>query len=160
MTEIKELKQEVENSKVFRNWQSQHKKAYFYMLFSMFDSKPELEFSYYEPDSKTVTTFTINKSVGLKSTEAVEWEEKPKEPKLEQVNVGFDEALKKGLELQEKYYTEEGPIKKIVILQFLDERIIWNITFLTLSFSTLNIKLDASTGSVISHSLRKLFDFA
>ncbi|MBI2652931.1 hypothetical protein HYX00_05695, partial [Candidatus Woesearchaeota archaeon] len=36
---------------------------------------------------------------------------------------------------------------------------IWNITYITEAFNTLNMKIDASNGKVLEHNLSSIFSF-
>jgi hypothetical protein len=57
-------------------------------------------------------------------------------------------------ELQKKEYKSSQPFKKIFILQNLDQwGQVWNVTFITTDFKTLNIKINAENGKVLSHKL-------
>ena len=48
-------------------------------------------------------------------------------------------------------------MKEVVILQNLDVGQVWNITYITKSFQTLNIKIDAETGDVLEDKLHQIF---
>src|SRR3989344_2458059 len=51
-------------------------------------------------------------------------------------------------------------IKTIAILQNIKELgNIWNITYVTEAFNTLNMRIDASTGKVLEHKLSSVFSF-
>ena len=74
---------------------------------------------------------------------------------LDLVTFTFDEMIKKIKDLQREKYPGQEPMKVIVLLQTIG-RVIWNVTLITPTFNTLNIKLDATTGDVISHELSSL----
>ncbi|MEA3514373.1 MAG: hypothetical protein U9R34_02775, partial [Nanoarchaeota archaeon] len=57
---------------------------------------------------------------------------------------------------REKKYKNELPSRKIFILQNIDIGQIWNVTIVTLTFNTLNLKIDSNTGEVIQHHLTSL----
>ena len=49
-------------------------------------------------------------------------------------------------------------MKKIIaIIQNLDKEQIWNVTFLTQSFKTLNLKIKSDNGEIIEKKLDSLF---
>ena len=60
-------------------------------------------------------------------------------------------------DLQKKEYSVHAPAKKIVIIQSLDIGQVWNITFLTKTFKTLNVKIDSQDGSISAHGLIDFF---
>ena len=62
--------------------------------------------------------------------------------------------------LKREKYKNETLTKKIIILQNLKEfGHIWNLTFLTSSFKTLNIKIDANSGKILKKKLASLITF-
>ena len=71
----------------------------------------------------------------------------------------FGEALVIAKRLQQEKYPNEKSIKDIVVLQALEVGQIYNITFVTQTFKTLNIKLDSSTCKLISDELISLIKF-
>ncbi|MBI2129930.1 hypothetical protein HYU07_06900 [Candidatus Woesearchaeota archaeon] len=82
-----------------------------------------------------------------------------KELDLSKVTVWIDKALETANDLQERKYPRETPEKAIIILQNIEEGILWNITYVTRAFNTLNIKVDAITGKIISDKLTNLMQF-
>ncbi|HLD42296.1 MAG TPA: hypothetical protein VJB06_04615, partial [archaeon] len=67
--------------------------------------------------------------------------------------IGICDAFRK------KNYPSENSIKTIIVLQNLSIGQVWNLTYLTSAFSTLNIKIDASNGKILKHTLVPLFRF-
>ena len=52
------------------------------------------------------------------------------------------------------------PIKTIAILQNIKPHgNIWNLTYITQAFNTLNMKIDASTGKILDHNHSSIFSF-
>ena len=47
----------------------------------------------------------------------------------------------------------------MIILQTINKKETYNITFVTRAFKTLNIKIDADTGETISDQITSIFDF-
>lgn len=75
------------------------------------------------------------------------------------VLVEFDDALEKATTLQQQKYTNDSALKHIVILQKLPIGQVWNITFVTRNFKTLNIKIDTTTGRVLEDKLHSIIEF-
>ena len=69
----------------------------------------------------------------------------------------FEDAVSIANKFQREKYSTEIPIKKIVVLQNIDFGQIWNITFISKTFNTLNMKIDAGSGQVKKHLLVSLF---
>ena len=53
----------------------------------------------------------------------------------------------------------EGAVKKIIILQNLDNKTVWNITYITDAFSILNMKLDAVSGEVLEQTIKPIIGY-
>ena len=76
------------------------------------------------------------------------------------VKITFDNAIAKASEFQSKNFPKDRGVKTITILQNIpDLGNVWNITYVTEAFNTLNIKIDASTGKVLEHNLVSVFSF-
>jgi hypothetical protein len=77
---------------------------------------------------------------------------------LNDVKVELEEALKTANKVRsEKYKVDYSKI--IVLLQRLDVGQIWNITYITNTLSTLNIKLSCDSGDVLSEELIPLTNY-
>ena len=79
---------------------------------------------------------------------------------IETVNIEVDEALEVAQKLQEEKYPKSSPFKRIIILQNLEQGQVWNITYVTQNFKTLNIKIDAGNGKIAEHKLLDLIQKA
>jgi len=79
---------------------------------------------------------------------------------LDKIKLPLKEILEKVETFRKKTYPKELQEKIIVILQNLDDfGDIWNITYITKAFNTLNIKISAENGKVLQHKLSSIFDF-
>jgi len=156
---IKDQIESVEKSAEFKK----KKNLYLAHVFFMLDepNKNIVQVGYCTPEQKIVT-FVIDGKKITAIPEAMPYKNpKAKIKKLEisKVKVELDEALGAAKELQEKKYAQHKPFKQIVILQNIDEGQVWNITFITQTFNTLNIKISAETGKVVRDELISLVDF-
>ena len=84
------------------------------------------------------------------------------EKKVERIDLNalkltLADAVNIAKELQQQEYATENPKKIIAIIQKIDSNQIWNITFLTQSFNTLNIKINSNSGKIIDKKLQPLF---
>lgn len=100
------------------------------------------------------------KTSEIKIEKAAEAFKKP-DKKIEEFNLTnfefkFEDALKKCFEVQAKKYPSHYPMRIIVLLQKIDGKQMWNITFLSMSFETLNIRIDSKTGIVVSDKVSSL----
>jgi len=161
--QIKELIKTLESNKDFKNWKKTHKIDYLVHIFKMVDetNKDLWQIGYYNKEEDQITTCILEKDkVQIVPETEIFRKEKHviKKLNLTKIKVDFEKALEKALALQKKEYQAEKPIKIIAILQHLDQQL-WNITFVTISFKTLNIKINAETGEIKSHDLKSLVDF-
>ncbi len=156
----------LKSSKEFKEWFSNNKDAYMTYAFIMAEENCEnssrWQIGYYNRDNRKVTAFNVDKNC-VSAEKEQDIFNKPdaevKEIDLGSVKIGFSEAIEKADGLREKEYSGQHAMKRIAILQNIDAGQVWNITFVTSSFKTLNVKVDAGSGEVISHELISLFEF-
>ena len=122
------------------------------------DVQADWQLGYYNPSNDTLTSFTVNDKV-IQNPDAEIFKNKTKVQKLDvdKVKINLDEALSKSEKLQKEKYSVHDPLKKIVILQNLDMGQVWNITYVTQTFKTLNIKINSETGEIVKYDLIDLF---
>ncbi len=158
-TVLKKLKESSE----FKEWISKNKEAYLTYAFTMIENleNSEWQIGYYDKKLDKVTIFTINGNIEINPEQDVF--KKPgtsvKKINLKDVKFGLDDSLKKANDIKEKKYSKETITKTIAILQNIDLGQLWNITLITSSFNTINIKIDAKTGKTVKHELISLFQF-
>ena len=121
------------------------------------------QLGYYDKKKDKVTTFVIKKdSIEVKPEEDVfkKEESEVKEVNLEQAKLNIDDVLKKAADFQKEKFSKEIPAKTILILQNLPGLgNLWNVTYVTKAFKTLNMKISSSTGKMLKHKLTPLMDF-
>ena len=158
-TSLKKLKESSE----FKKWISKNKKSYLTYAFTMIENseKSEWQIGYYDKKLDKVTVFNINNNVEINPEQDIFKKpgESIKKINIKDVKFGLDDVLKKANDIKEKKYPKEIVTKTIAILQNIKLGQLWNITFITTSFSTINIKIDAKTGKIIKHELISLFQF-
>ena len=161
----------VEGHPIFKEFREAHPRSYLVHLFQLVETTPKQgsegepgwEVGYYNPDDDQVTVFEVQSdaSVTAKPSERAYKEEKTSIPplKLEKVNVSYDQALKKIQSLQCESYPQEKPMKIMVLLQSLDDLgTLWNMTYITQRFKTLNVKINAENGDVVDQKLFSIFE--
>ncbi|MEM3374282.1 MAG: hypothetical protein QW757_02585 [Candidatus Woesearchaeota archaeon] len=149
------------NSEIYKKWKKENPKYYLSHAFIMIDPQVKLEWQigYCNPENNKIITFAI--SDDEKITENPESESLYNKEILKldinKVKINLDNALEKAEQKQKEKYKEHFPFKKIVLLQNLEIGQVWNITYVTRTFKTLNIKIDSETGEIISDELIDLF---
>ena len=78
---------------------------------------------------------------------------------MEEVKIDVLDCLEKIHDIQHNNYPSELPVKKIVVLQTIEEGQVYNVTYVTSGLKTLNIKMDSRTGEVKSEKLEQVFKF-
>ena len=163
--DFKAALKKLENSSKFKSWKKQNKDSYFSYSFKIHQEMKEDEWQlgFYNKKNDKIATFVVNGSnVEIKPEEDVFKKEgmKVNEVRPSNIKIAFDNALGKASEFQEKSFPKDKSAKTIAILQNLPELgNIWNITYVTETFNTLNMKIDAATGKVLEHSLSSIFSF-
>ena len=158
--QISEALKKLNNSSEFTEWQNMHKNSYLSYGFIMIasDVQEDWQLGYYNPSNDTLTSFSIGSTI-IQNPDAEIFKNKTKVQKLniDKVKVTLDKALHKSEKLQKEKYSGHDPLKKIVILQNLDMGQVWNITYITQTFKTLNIKINSETGEIVKYDLIDLF---
>ncbi len=140
-----------------------NKKSYLAHLFKMMDdlNKDIWQIGYYNEDG-TITTFIIEKKdIKIVPEQEVFQKTKRKVKKLDidKVKIDLDKALDIVKDLQQKKFSGNTPLKIMVVLQNIANHIVYNITYITNSFNTLNMKIDGINGKVISYELTPMLQF-
>ena len=163
---IQEVYKKLQESPEFKEWKKLNPNSFLAHAFVMLEHNnvSEWQFGYYLPDKDRIVTFFMMKEVKA-SPESKIFKDKNeiKELDMKLVKIDFMDALKKAKTLQEKKYSSQSPINIVAILQKIKVNSkwsqVWNITFVTKSFNTLNIKVDSGNGKILSHRLTSIFDF-
>jgi hypothetical protein len=158
MMEWKELIDKVESSETFKSWKKENPDFYLVHLFFMTKQNPQV--GYYSAKIDRIVIFEVNGSVVLSPASEV-FKEKKTIMKLDIAKVIIDktQAVGKAIELRNTKYPKDSPMNEITLLQMIDKKPVWNITYFTMSFKTLNIKVSAIDGEIFSDDLSNLISF-
>ncbi len=161
---IKDMIIRLEKSSEFRDWKKDHPDYRLAHVFKMLDepNKDAWQVGYFNPHNDSITTFVVGpERVDLGSDEKAF--KKPGSHilglELDKVNISFAQALDDAEERRKKEYPRELPAKTFFILQNLpDFGNVFNITFFTMSFKTVNIKVSSDDGKIVFHDLISVFE--
>ncbi len=162
--EIKDVLKRLEEHKDFKEWKSKHKESFLAHVFKMLDdaNRDDWQIGYYNKDD-TITSFIMTPDkIVIAETDNIFKKPGVKIKKLdkEKIKIDITEALQTAEKIQVTEYKNETPSKIITILQTLDKLgQVYNITYVTKSFKTLNLKIDSSTGKVLNKNLKSIMDF-
>ncbi len=161
------VKHAVENlkaNKKFQEWKKSHEDWFLTHVLIMIEPEQEHKYDigFYGKKEGLMTTFLIDKE--CKSLELNKDQKVFKDPEheiqpldMEKVTTSYEVALELAGDLQKTKYPTHQPIKEVVLLQNIKEGQVWNITFVTKTFKTLNIKVDAEKNEIISDKLVDVF---
>lgn len=158
---VKETIKKVEESKKFNDWKK-NKDFFLAHVFVTFDSgKKDFEVGYYNKKDLSMACFRLEPEISLQIYPEIFKKEETKiqELDIKKVKISLDNAVEKADNLQKEKYPAEASLKKIAILQHIEEGLLWNITYFTQTLKTLNIKIDAQKGNIISEKLVPVIQF-
>ena len=149
----------VEKSKVFKGFIKKNPEYYLAHCFTMLnegEKKFKWELGYYSEKTDKVVVFETDPKVVMRPEEEVfKKEGVVKKLDLSKAKVSLGKAMKICNEIIKKKYPNRSITKSIIILQSLEKQM-YNITFVTISFDILNIKIDAATGEVLSDNIQSV----
>lgn len=163
--ELKPALKKLEESSDFKKWHNENKSTYFSYAFKIPREmgSNDWQLGFYNKKKDKITTFVITEdSISIRAEEEIFKKEEMKvnEIQVSKLKLTFEGALAKAYEFQQKNFPKDKSIKTIAILQNITELgNIWNITYITEAFNTLNMKIDASNGKIVEHNLSSVFNF-
>ncbi len=162
--DLKSALKRLDESTIFKAWRKKNKNTYLSYAFIIPQEMPnEWQLGFYSKKKDKITTFVIaENNIGIRPEEEIFKKEEMdvNEIQLGKVKLTFDSVITKANEFQNNNFPKDKSIKTIAILQNLAKfGNIWNITYITEAFNTLNMKIDASNGKVIEHNLSSVFSF-
>ncbi len=151
----------LETSKEYKEWKKSYKKTYLAHAFTVLDEKTKgWEIGYYNPDTNLITVFTVvdEKITRNPDAEVFKEQEKLVSPlDFKKVKIDGEKALENAKKILDENYKGNIVFKTFMILQHIDKLgQVWNITFVTEQFKTINIKLDAASGDCKDHKIVSL----
>jgi len=162
--ELKEVLSGVEKSGEFAGWKKGHPKAYLAHAFLMMDeaNRDTWQVGYYDADKSLMSTFVVSsgKIEIIPDQEVFKAHQKILELKPEDVKLSVAEAMEKAEKERAEKFRNEMPAKTFFIIQDLEEHgPVFNITYFTHSFKTINIKLSTKDGRVFHATCQALAAF-
>jgi len=159
---LKDIMEKIESHSEFKEWRKSHKGCYLAHAFMMMDKANEnmWQIGFYNPKEDKITSFILEGD-NLKISPELNIFKKPgaKVEKLDvrKVKIGSVEAIEKAEEVMAKDYPKANPIKMFFIIQNIPkEGHVFNITFVTQDFKTVNIRISSEDGKILKHSVESL----
>jgi len=163
--DLKPALKKLEESSDFKKWRQKNKNTYLSYAFKIPQEMGanDWQIGFYNRKKDKITTFVlVGDNIKIRSEEEIFKKEEMKvnEIQLDKVKLTFDNAIGKADEFQQKKFPKDKSIKTIAILQNISSiGNVWNVTYVTEAFNTLNMKIDASNGNVLEHNLSSVFSF-
>ncbi len=153
---FKEIIAKIESSEEFKEYKKQNKDSFLADIFTIIKEKEaeDWQFDYYSKSKDKITSFIIQDKEIQEKEEEIFRKDNSEIIKLNLNNIKI--TVEKALEEINKK-TKEKPNEIIIALQVINKKETWNITYLTTSFKTINTKIDAKSGKIISQEETSLF---
>lgn len=153
------------SSNIFKKWRSNHKEAYLCSCFILIGDDivdknlSKWQFDFWMKEKEKMTSFLMGKEISMQEDDESfkKKETKILELDIKKTRLNMEDAFEKIGKMDEA--KKEKFSKKIVILQNIEGRTMWNISLITDTFNVLNIKIDAISGEVISKESTSLLSF-
>jgi hypothetical protein len=160
--EIKNVVEKLENHSEFKVWKEKNPKSYLANVFKMEGAKDldEWQVGYYN-ENGTVTSFTVGKDIKILPDQEIFQKEKKAVHELDinEVKIDLNQALDAAKEFQTTKLKGNDPAKIMVVVQNIADHTLYNITYITITFNTLNMKIDAGTGELIDYEITSMLQF-
>lgn len=162
--ELKDVLAKLEQSNAFKEWRASHPDAYLAHAFVMLDdaNKDAWQVGYFDEQKNSMSTFVLQGSdvQVIPDQEVVKADQRILPLLPEDVTIPVAEALAIAEKTKMQQYPRELPAKTFFIIQHLAEHgSVFNITYFTMSFKTINIKVSTKDGAVVHHSQQALAAF-
>lgn len=162
---VNSLKKDIEHlkkSKEFNGYSKKHANSYLCAAFMIIESskKTRWQIDYYCPGNDMITTFSLEPYIEMKESKILhKSDDSMSELNIENIDIGLEESLELTSKLKDKNYPQEKVNKIIIILQNINKKETWNITYLTSSFNVFNVNIDAQSGDVIKEKMESILNF-
>src|SRR3989338_3472405 len=163
--ELEQALGKLEKDREFNRWKKSKTDSYFSYAFRMLMDSEEnnWQIGYYDKTADKITTFVVgDNSVEMNPEEEVFKKESMEVLPIDKKNVklGLNNIVDAAKSFQHKKYPHDMPVKIIAILQNLENLgNVWNLTFVTAAFNTLNMKINAENGKIVEHKLSSILSF-
>lgn len=154
-----ELLTKLKEDELHQNWNKEHPDNFLSHLFCQIDSECKLksgwETGFFDPVSGKITVFVEleNKSFAIKPADDVFKKEDEKVEKLDLngVKIALPTAIENCQTALKKDFPSEIPGDGFLTLQTINDKVVWNFSFITKSLKFVNVKIDAETGDEERH---------
>ncbi len=121
------------------------------------NKKSSWEYGFFNPETQKITVIESEPLKLREPDDVLNRDGDVAELNLDEVELSVEELYK----LVDKVAEDKNAsliTKKILILQKLNEGVVWNVTYLTKDYNLLNIKVNAKNGAVLHTEFHSVFD--
>ena len=161
--QFKQACEKLFKSQIFKDWKQKNMDDFLAHGFFFDDdlNKDTWQVGFYNKKKDKITTFFISKDV--KVSQESEIFKRP-EAKIEELNLGnikisSNDALKTASDLQKEKYSSDPIRNAFMIIQRLEGKEVFNITVVTDTLKTINVRIDANNGKVLLEKITSLMDY-
>lgn len=161
MSSVQDLWESLSQNQLFLKWKKNHSKSYlshfFCQLDNQFKTVSEWQIGLFDSETNKITVFVPIKGEDfeIKPEDEVFKKEDSKVELLEMKNlkISFDRAVEIFKANYQNFFPKSVLGGGFVIVQTLDERSLWNLTFITKEIKFVNIKIDTRSGDISDHQV-------
>lgn len=150
-------------SKFFKDWKTENKDDYLVNFFKFYESGVDTpwQIGFFNKETDLMTTFVMEDEIIMNPpSEVFKKDDTIDELNLEEVKVDFQDALNTAKKFQEEGHPGEKPMKIVILLQNKQGSTHYNITYITQTLKTLNIKISAIEDiKILDSKVTNLMDF-
>ena len=153
--ELAEAVQKVKGSDAYKQWEHKGFLAHAFVMLedTAFNS---WQLGFYENDKVTTFVLKDNAITIVPAADILKSNREIQELSLDKVKLTAQQALDKAKEVRQDKYPVDLSMRTFMIIQVLEHGMVYNITFLTKTLKTVNVKVSTLDGSVKHHSCEPL----
>lgn len=153
----KEIMSKLAANPEYQAWIAAHPKD---ILAHIFLEPDNVQVGYFDAEKNLMTTFVVADELKIIPDQEILRGDGVIDPlDIDEVTQTPESAKAAADTIRKEHYTAQSVLKSLIILQKLEGICVYNITYFTAAFKTINIKVNAIDGSIIHHSLASLVDF-
>ncbi|MFQ5620890.1 MAG: hypothetical protein ACE5FT_03530 [Candidatus Nanoarchaeia archaeon] len=162
--EFQDIVKQTENTSEFNAWRATHPEDFLAHIFVMLDeaNKGIYQIGYFSQKNDRVSTFIVGKG----QVQVAPDQEVAHVPgttiaplDITQVKASTEDITEAATNVLKEHYEKAPILKSFFIIQHLGGHQVYNFTYLTQDFQTINIRLDMDL-KLLSNDVNKLADFA
>ncbi|MBW3019110.1 PepSY domain-containing protein [Candidatus Woesearchaeota archaeon] len=143
----------------FKEWHEQNPDCFLAHGFMMLDeaNKDQWQIGFYDPKTGKMKTFIVSENIQQMEEQEILKKGELAKLELSNVQINQEDAMAKAEECFKKY--KQVPLKTFFIVQQVNGKTVYNVTFFTQAFNTVNIKVSALDGEILEETEQKLATF-